>query len=97
MILEVLTPQKLLYRGHVNHVKMPGIGGSFGVLPQHAPLISALEKGYVEVTQNDAENKSFPEYAGTLLEDDASNTKFSFSLNGGVVEVQKDKVIILAE
>ncbi len=97
MILEVLTPQKLLYRGHVSHVRMPGIGGSFGVLPNHAPLISALKRGAVEVTQNDAENKTYGEYDGTLLEDDASNTTFSFMLNGGVVEVQKDKVIILAE
>lgn len=97
MLLEVLTPEKLLYRGHVDHVRMPGIDGSFGVMNQHAPLISALEAGKVEVSQMKGENKNYAEYSGSLLSENRDLTTFEFKVTGGVVEVLRDKIVILAE
>ena len=44
MILEVITPDEVLYKGHVSQVILPGLDGSFGILNSHAPLISALAK-----------------------------------------------------
>jgi F-type H+-transporting ATPase subunit epsilon len=97
MLLEVLTPQKLLYRGKVDHVKMPGIDGSFGVMNNHAPLISALQKGRVYIEQSVSGNKQFDELSGEFITDIAKDTQFDFAINGGVVEVLKNKIIILAE
>ena len=52
MTLEILTPERKLFSGEVYGVQMPGISGSFEVLDQHAPLVSALKKGRVKVLRD---------------------------------------------
>lgn len=49
--LNVISAEKTLFSGAVSSVVIPGVDGSFGVLPDHAPLISPLKAGtivYVE-------------------------------------------------
>ena len=43
MIVEVITPDKVLFSGEAVSVKLPGSGGSFEALANHAPLISSLD------------------------------------------------------
>ncbi|HMO51267.1 MAG TPA: ATP synthase F1 subunit epsilon [Kiritimatiellia bacterium] len=38
------------FTGEVEAVVLPGVNGSFGILAQHAPLISALEQGLAKIT-----------------------------------------------
>jgi len=57
MHLEVLTPDETLFKGTVNTIVLPGLDGSFGVLNNHAPMISALKEGIVKVEQTIGENK----------------------------------------
>ena len=45
MNLEIITPDKTIYKGEADLVQLPGIDGSFEILNNHAPLISALVKG----------------------------------------------------
>lgn len=78
MTIEIITPDKALFKGEGTAVTVPGIDGSLGILNNHAPLISALKKGQVKLTTADG-NEQF------------------FEIGGGVVEVLKNKVIILAE
>ncbi|MFD1551942.1 hypothetical protein DNU06_01415 [Putridiphycobacter roseus] len=94
MILEVLTPDEVLFKGNVTQVILPGLDGSFGILDSHAPLISALSKGAVKVDQNATENKSFK---GRLNIENKANNSFTFDINGGVVEVNDNKILVLAE
>lgn len=47
MILNILTPDKLIYDGTVTAVTVPGIEGSFQILKDHAPIISTLADGNV--------------------------------------------------
>ncbi|BAG83396.1 MAG: ATP synthase F1 subunit epsilon [Candidatus Azobacteroides pseudotrichonymphae] len=47
MILNILSPEKILYEGKVELVTLPGINGAFTVLDRHAPIISTLNKGYI--------------------------------------------------
>jgi len=96
MILEVLTPGKLLYRGQVDHVQMPGLNGSFGILNNHAPMIAALKEGTITVDQSTGSSTS-EELAGEFITDKAKSSSFDFDITGGVVEVNRNKVIILAE
>lgn len=49
MILEIVTPEKILFKGEVKLVKVPGSNGSFAMLRSHAPIISTLEKGIIKV------------------------------------------------
>lgn len=97
MQLEVLTPDKLLYRGMVDYIQVPGIDGSLGILNNHAPLISALGKGVVKVDQATQANAAFEDFSGEYAEANANSKNFEFEINGGVVEVLKNKIIILAE
>ena len=49
MNLEILTPEKKLFSDEVYGVQLPGVSGSFEVLNNHAPLISALKSGRIKV------------------------------------------------
>ena len=94
MILEVLTPDEILFKGNVSQVILPGLDGSFGILDSHAPLISALAEGDVRVDQDTEENKSF---TGRLNKEFKKDSQFTFTIKGGVVEVNDNKIIVLAE
>ena len=43
--LDVAVPERLLISEQVDEVQIPALGGSMGVLPGHAPLISELATG----------------------------------------------------
>ncbi|WP_165041934.1 ATP synthase F1 subunit epsilon [Dysgonomonas sp. ZJ709] len=45
--LNIISPEKRLFSGAVSSVIIPGIAGSFGVHPDHAPLISPLKEGVI--------------------------------------------------
>ena len=46
---ELVTPARLLVSEDVDMVVVPGGDGDFGVLPGHAPLLSTVRPGTVEV------------------------------------------------
>ena len=43
--LEIVTPERTVYSGEVNHVQAPGSEGSFGVLSGHVPFLTSLDVG----------------------------------------------------
>ena len=45
MVLRIVSPEKVLYKGEVQMVKLPGTVGQFTVLDHHAPLVSTLTAG----------------------------------------------------
>lgn len=47
--LAILTPERSVFEGRVEYVEVPGVEGSFGVLAQHAALVSALGAGTLTV------------------------------------------------
>jgi F-type H+-transporting ATPase subunit epsilon len=56
LTLEIITPEKILFEGSVKMVKVPGSKGSFGILQNHAAIISTLELGKITViTESDKE------------------------------------------
>lgn len=46
---ELVSPEKLLKSADVDMVVVPGTEGDFGVLPAHAPVVSTLRTGVIEV------------------------------------------------
>jgi F-type H+-transporting ATPase subunit epsilon len=46
---ELVTPERLLVSGEADMVVIPGSEGNFGVLPGHAPLISTIRPGTIDV------------------------------------------------
>jgi len=49
---ELVTPSRVMMARDAGMVVAPGVEGLFGVLPRHAPLISTLRRGVVEVYDN---------------------------------------------
>ena len=49
---ELVTPARVMISRDAGMVVAPGVEGLFGVLPRHAPLISTLQRGIVEVHDN---------------------------------------------
>jgi F-type H+-transporting ATPase subunit epsilon len=53
--LEILTPERAVYDDEVDMVIAPGSEGYLGILPHHAPLLTALGPGEFRVKKGGAE------------------------------------------
>ena len=45
----LVSPERELFAGEVDQVDASGTEGDFGVLPDHAPFMTALKEGFVTV------------------------------------------------
>lgn len=55
----LVSPERELFAGDVDHVVVPGSEGDFGVLPGHAPVMSAIRPGAVRVIDGGEERRIF--------------------------------------
>ena len=95
MYLEIVTPEAVLLSSEVDSVTVPGINGEFQMLNNHAPIVSVLTKGVIKVATN---SKTGTEKISPLFKRDASNNKvLTLQVEGGVVEMKDNKVIVLAD
>ena len=46
--LKIVSPEKVLFDGEAESVKVPGMLGGMEILQNHAPLLSVLSEGVVE-------------------------------------------------
>ncbi len=46
---DLVSPEKKLASAQVAMVVVPGVEGDFGVLPGHAPLMSTIRPGVIEI------------------------------------------------
>lgn len=65
MHLEIITPDTTIFIGEVELIQLPGIDGSFEILNNHAPFISALKEGKVKIKNNGKED-FFPIGGGVI-------------------------------
>jgi F-type H+-transporting ATPase subunit epsilon len=56
MRLEIITAERRVYSDDVDVVVAPGIEGQLGILPHHAPLMTALQPGELLVRKNGEES-----------------------------------------
>jgi F-type H+-transporting ATPase subunit epsilon len=75
--LEIVMAFKIVFQGEVSEASFLGANGSFQVLNNHAPIVSALAKGTVSYTTPEG--------------------KQSMIVDGGVVEVKDNVIVLLAE
>ena len=72
LLLEIVTPDKVVVDQAVEYIGVPGVVGEFGVLPHHAPLLSALAIGKLYFradgkTQNVFVSGGFAEVSGNKI------------------------------
>lgn len=66
MDLEIITPEKKIFEGEIDSIKVPGSSGSFTVLRNHAPIVSTLEAGEITLVTKSAETKNFKVSGGVI-------------------------------
>jgi len=55
ILLEIVTPERLVFSEEVDAVTLPGSEGELGVLPHHAPLVSTLGIGELRIRRGGEE------------------------------------------
>ena len=90
MFIEIVSPEKTIFTGDVNSVYLPGTEGFFQIQNNHAPVVSTLKKGTIQLSgkfENDiSENLALE-----------GVNKASLSIESGVVEMKNNKLIILVD
>ncbi len=66
LYLEIITPAKIVFKGNIESITIPGVEGSFQVLKNHAPLISIFEVGIVKIKVDTNNTKYFSTGGGTV-------------------------------
>lgn len=61
---ELVSPEKLLLSDTVNEVIIPGTDGEMTVMSQHAPLMTTIKPGIVEVRSASGDSKRFVVFGG---------------------------------
>ena len=59
MFLEIISPDKKMFSGEVTSVTLPGTDGSLGILSNHAPLITTLQKGTIKIVESSNSAQQF--------------------------------------
>lgn len=67
MFLEIITPEKKLFSGDTEIVKLPGASGYFEIMLNHAPVISTLIEGKIKVKESNGTITYF-EIKGGIVE-----------------------------
>jgi len=83
MLLEIVTAEELVYSEEIDVLVAPGIDGELGILPRHAPLLTALKPGEIRVVKGGEEtfmavSAGFMEVLGnkvTILADTAERVE----------------------
>lgn len=74
---EIVSQDRVVFEGEADIVVLPGSEGEMGILPNHAPLLSTLSYGVMEVRIQGKEHY--------------------FTVAGGIVDVQPDRVVVLTD
>ena len=77
MILELVTPEKIVLSEEVDEVTVPTTTGEITVLPKHVGLVTQVSPGELIVRK--------------------SGKVEHFVITGGILEVSKEKIVILGE
>lgn len=91
MYLEIISPEKTLFKGEVESILFPGTYGDFQVLNNHAPIVSTLTKGKVKII-------------GKISIEDGVKDKFEYTdketildIDSGTVEMNNNQVTLLVD
>ena len=57
--LEIITPEKVFFRGEVESVNIPSIGGACTVMAGHQPMVFATEPGTISITADGQTREAF--------------------------------------
>lgn len=100
---ELVAPERLILSEHVEMVVVPGCEGDFGVLFNHAPMISAMRPGVLSVYRSGGiverifVTSGFAEVTGSALTVLAEKASVVDSLNRVELEQQLSRARVALE
>lgn len=68
----VSKPDSTLFEGEVKLAQLPGTGGLFEILNNHAPIISSLKAGTLRLVTQDGDEQQF-EIRGGVVKSQQNN------------------------
>lgn len=77
LLLEIITPEKVVYKDEISEVVVPTVNGEIAILPNHINLLTQVNPGEL------------------IIKKGSSNQ--SLAITGGFLEVNNNKVSILAD
>lgn len=66
MKVRITKPDATLFEGDAKQLHLPGVGGRFEMLENHAPIISALTQGALRLVTPEGEEKVFDIRGGVI-------------------------------
>jgi F-type H+-transporting ATPase subunit epsilon len=95
-LLNLVSPENLLFANQVNQVDLPGVEGDFGVLAGHAPIVAVLRPGIVTAITGSVSDKfvvlgglaEFSQEELTIQADSASSVE-DFDLAGLRAQIEE--------
>lgn len=67
LILDIQTPEKLIFSGKVKSLVAKAIDGELGILPGHAPLATILSSGPLRYRLEDGQERVLQGMGGYLM------------------------------
>ena len=97
MYLEIVTPEAILFSSEVDSLSVPGINGEFQMLDNHAPIVSILKDGIINIHVHSQENLKLDDLNVKLVPLEGDDKVLTLIINSGTLELNDNKVIILAD
>ena len=94
MFLEIVTPEAVIFNSDVDAVTVPGVDGEFQMLNNHAPIVSLLKEGTVRIRLSSQKEMKLP---ASLTRSTDDKGVLLFSISSGTIELNENKIIILAD
>lgn len=66
MKVKISKPDSILFEGDAKLVQLPGTGGKFEILENHAPIISSLAPGNIRIVTSDNSELTFDIRGGVI-------------------------------
>ncbi len=91
-MLEIVTPEEILYKEEVQFMVAPAVEGEFGVLKNHAPLVATLKIGVLRY-QDPAGNEFQIAISGGFVEvvDNVARVLAETAENGRDIDILRAK------
>ncbi len=97
MKVQILTPEEIVLDAEVDSIKVPGLNGSFQMLNDHAPIVSVLGKGMIELHTHSQEFDDYLNMSAEIVQSPNNENVLHFPIQGGVLELNNNVAIILID
>lgn len=97
MFLEIVTPEAVLFSSEIDSLSVPGVNGEFQMLNNHAPIVSILKEGNVNIHVHSQEHLELDELSGKLVPHADDDKVLTLAIKSGTLEMKDNKVILLAD